>query len=170
MGRVKRHHHTAQAYLKRFADGNGRLMVYDRITQETRLQHVSKVAVESDLYAISDADGQPNDFFERGLFQSVDGAIAPILSKLLEDRPLLTHSERDNVNAYLVLQHGRTPFMRDTLEDIHDLMLRRHVETSVGGGSPEEVERFIEEFEPHASEDEKDTIDRSPPTRANWSR
>jgi hypothetical protein len=178
VNRSKRHHHTAQAYLKCFADRDDRLMVYDRITQRTALVHISKVAVETDLYTIDDADGNPSDVFERELFQGVDSAIAPIQKKLLGERPLLTTGDRANINAFLVLQHGRTPYMRDTLENIHDLMMRSEVEPQVRGRSPEEVEQFIKRFDPHASDQEKANIrqmavDPSQPIRmdrAHWIR
>src|SRR5215203_3367813 len=36
MSRTKRHHHSPQAYLKHFADRDGRLTVYDRINESCR--------------------------------------------------------------------------------------------------------------------------------------
>ena len=45
--------------------------------------------------------------------------------------------------------------MRDVLADIYDLVLRSEIESGIGGGSREEIERFIEQFDSTASEEVK---------------
>jgi hypothetical protein len=158
MGRARRNHHTPQVYLRNFADNDGVLMVYNRLTQETRPIHTRHVAVETDLYTVEDADGNPSDIYETESLQWFDGQIAAILPTLLEPRPQLTTAHRSLISMFMALQHMRTPYMRDTIANIVDMMMRLEIETQTRGMSPAEIDRFVEEWDPYTSDDEKAAI------------
>jgi hypothetical protein len=160
MSRAKRHHHTTQAYLKPFANPDGFVKVYDRITGETRSERLINVAVEKDLYTVEDAGGNPSDQYEVGWLQWFDNAITPVLRKLQEPRPAVTDAERSLVSMFLALQHQRTPYMRDVIRNITDLMLRSEVESLISGAAPEQIEQLIQEWDPNASVKEKTRIRR----------
>jgi hypothetical protein len=158
MSRARRHHHTPQVYLRNFAD-DGLLMVYNRRAQEPpRLIHTRHVAVELDLYTVEDADGNQSDIYETGWLQWFDGQIAAILPILLEPRPQLTTAHRSLISMFLALQHMRTPYMRDTIANIVDMMLRLEIEPQTRGMSPAEIDRFVEEWDPNASDSEKAAV------------
>jgi hypothetical protein len=158
MSRARRHHHTPQVYLRNFAD-DGLLMVYNRLTQEPpRLIHTRHVAVEMDLYTVEDADGNQSDIYETGWLQWFDGQIAAILPILLEPRPQLTTAHRSLISMFLALQHMRTPYMRDTIANTVDMMLRLEIESQTHGMSPAEINRFVEEWDPNAPDSEKATV------------
>lgn len=158
MSRARRHHHTPQVYLRNFADSDGLLMVYNRLTQETRPIHTRHVAVETDLYTVEDADGNQTDVYETGWLQWFDGQIAAILPTLLEPRPQLTTAHRSLISMFMALQHMRTPYMRDTIANIVDMMMRLEIEPKTRGMSPAEVDRFVEEWDPYATDSEKAAI------------
>jgi hypothetical protein len=158
MSRAKRHHHTTQAYLKQFANRDGFVKVYDRLTGKTRSEQLINVAVENNLYTVDDTAGNPSDQYEVGWLQWFDNAIAPVLQKLQEPRPELTNAERSLVSMFLALQHMRTPYMRDFMRNITDLMLRSEVETLMSGAAPEEIEQLIQRWDPNASDREKTRI------------
>src|SRR5215210_1904154 len=159
MSRARRHHHTPQVYLKNFADSDGLLMVYNRLTQEPpRPIHTRHVAVEMDLYTIEDAVGNQSDLYETGWLQWFDGQIAAILPILLEPRPQLTTAHRSLISMFLALQHMRTPYMRDTIANTVDMMLRLEIEPQTRGMSPAEIDRFVEEWDPNASDSEKAAV------------
>lgn len=136
-----------------FANPAGEVVVYDRVTEETRLLHVKVVAVESELYTVEDIDGNPSDAFEIGPLGRIDGRVASLLPKLLEPEPALTTRERVDIDGYLAVQNARTPAFRDFLADAHDLTMRAEIELNLGpGASEEETERFIDVRFPGATE------------------
>jgi hypothetical protein len=153
MSQAKLHHQTAQAYLRNFADPDGRVLVYDRVDGEFRpLTHVKNVAAISRLYTFKDLDGNASDAFEQGPLARIDGLAAAHLPKLLEPMPKLTTRERIDIDSFLTMQVARTSAFRDFLADSHDLSLRFDVELNVAGAPSEEVERFIDEHYPEATE------------------
>jgi hypothetical protein len=155
MNRAKRHHHTPQTYLRQFADDDGFLRVYDRILGLTRRAHVRNVAVESNLYTIYDANGDPSDLVETQWLAPIEGAFDAIVPKLLSSYPVLIGEERRHVCMFLALQHMRTRHMRDTLANTVDALLRLEVASRTQGMTPEDAERTLDEWNPHASDREK---------------
>jgi hypothetical protein len=155
MSRAKRHHHTPQTYLRQFADDDGFIRVYDRIIGITRRAHVRNVAVESNLYTIYDANGDPSDMIETQWLAPIEDAFDKIVPKLLASHPVLTGEERRHVCMFVALQHMRTRHMRDTLANTVDALLRLEVVSRTQGMTAEEAERTLDEWNPYASEREK---------------
>lgn len=127
-------------------------MAYDRIRQATYRTHIRNAAVENDLYTIIDTEGNPSDFYEAGWLQWFDNAIARILPKLLEERPVLTTGDRGMVSLFLALQHVRTPYMREQILNVVDLTMRIEIEEGFTGISSDDLDQAIEEWDPNISE------------------
>ncbi|MDP9367735.1 MAG: DUF4238 domain-containing protein [Chloroflexota bacterium] len=142
MSRAKKHHQVPQFYLRSFADQKERVEVYDRVTRKAFRQQVANVAVESNLYTVRDAAGEPSDAMEARLAQ-FEGLLSRRHAGLLAASPSLDDEDRAAVAAFVALQFVRTSAKREWLEDILDLEVRMLTEGNVGGDPPEAVERFI---------------------------
>jgi hypothetical protein len=90
-----------------------------------------------------------------GWLKWFDGQIAAILPTLLEPRPRLTTAHRCLISMFLALQHMRTPYMRDTIANTVDMMMRLEIETRTQGMSTVEIDLFVEEWDSYSSDDEK---------------
>ncbi len=118
MSHPTNHHFVPQFYLRRFADGNGRLAVRDRthgpFTNSTR-----KVMAESDLYTVPGR--QLTAEFTLGDFErAASGAIAGVVEGSL---PRAGSRERHALTLFIALQLHRAPtsmahlaFVRDARE------------------------------------------------------
>lgn len=144
MTRAKRHHQVPRFYLRAFADPKGRIQVYDRVSGRTlERQRIENVAVESDLYTVTDDEGRPSDGAERAIAR-LEGGISESLSRLRGPDAVLAAEDQANVAAFIALQFVRTTAMRDQFENLFDLKIRMMTEANVGGDPPHMVERFIE--------------------------
>jgi Protein of unknown function (DUF4238) len=160
MSRSKNHHHVSQFYLRNFADERGHVHVRDIETGSAFSRSIEHVASETNLYTFQDAEGKPNDSIETNILARFEGIVAPRLQRLVDEpSPLpLSRTDRVLIAQYMVLQRGRSPWMRDFLKDSHDLFMRFEIEANVGGSSPEDVERFIAKRFADLSDREKDEI------------
>jgi len=144
MSRAKRHHHVPRFYLRAFADPKGRIQVYDRHSGRTLdRQRIENVAVESDLYTVTDDEGRPSDGAEQAIAR-LEGGISESLARLRGPDPVASTEDQANVAIFVALQFVRTTAMRDQFENLHDLKLRMSTEGNVGGDPPHMVKRFIE--------------------------
>lgn len=172
MSRAKRHHHTPRAYMKRFANNDGNVVVYDRIRGGApRLANIKNVAVKSNLYTVHDASGEPSDMIETQWLARIEAAYDAIVPKLLASHPVLIGEERRLVCMFLALQHMRTLHVRDTLVNTVDALLRLEVVARTEGLAPEEIDRALESWNPHASDRERARLRRlaaDPSQPAEW--
>lgn len=110
-----RHHTVPAFYLRRFAYGNGRLLVRDRPTG--RLfppRTVSKIAI-TDFYTVVSQDGTFDGRLEQ-LLARVEGEAAQLLKLLLSPyrRPgPLTGAEQATLSQFLAFQMVRGPRKSD---------------------------------------------------------
>lgn len=156
MSRVKRQHFNPQTYLRRFADDDEQVMVYDRITGKTWKTHVRNAAVEKDLYTVYDPDGNPSDVYETTWIQWFDDGVADVIAKLLHPNAPLTDADQKFLCMFLAFQHMRSPYMRQTMGNFTDLMVRSELAANVEGKSAEEINQFIDEWLADFPEEERE--------------
>lgn len=160
MTRVKRQHFNPQTYLRRFADDSEQVMVYDRMTGKTWKTHIRNAAVENDLYTVYDVDGNPSDVYETTWIQWFDEGVADVIARLLDPNTPLTDADQKFLCMFLAFQHMRSPYMRQTIGNITDLMVRSGLAANVEGKSPEEIDRFIDERLAGWPEEERERLRR----------
>ena len=141
--------------MRRFADEDGNLVVYDRIREVTRPDNIANVAVKTNLYTVYDASGEPSDMIETQWLARIEDAFDEIVPKLQGPHPVLTSEERRLVCLFIALQHMRTVHMRDSLAGIVDTLLRLDIVSRTQGMTPEEADRALDEWNSHASDREK---------------
>lgn len=114
--RAKKHHYNPRHHLARFADGDGRLWVYDRRTTPDGNPYKTSpegAGFEKWLYAPEDGTTQHHDdTLETWLAQNIDGPGATAIDTLIAGgRP--TASDREAIARYLAAQDLRTPSARE---------------------------------------------------------
>jgi len=108
-----RHHYVARSYLKRFADQNGRLIVYRRGRERGYTGGQWSAGFERSLYAPEETRSVRQDDVEHLFEQIVDTPAAKLISKLAEGQKLEL-TERAVFARCLHIQSIRSPAARDS--------------------------------------------------------
>lgn len=124
MGEPKLHHYVPQFHLRRFADCDGRLWIWDRDRDRLFPSSPGSIAAEKHFYLLNQYEALGHDpmTMERQL-SSLEGEVALItgqwLDWLREMEPLqqveIPAPNREIVGLFLAVQHLRTADTRDIL-------------------------------------------------------
>ncbi|MEX1112243.1 MAG: DUF4238 domain-containing protein [Candidatus Andersenbacteria bacterium] len=105
----KRHHYLPQFYLRRFADADNMIWLFDRKDGEYRHVPISHAGLHKEYYSFKDEDtGRYNRDIEN-LLATIDGVGAPIIEKLVAGNTNLTQEEVENLTIYAAFQMTRVP-------------------------------------------------------------
>lgn len=174
MSRPRNQHQVPRSYLRNFADPLDRVRVYDRIDKVVIPDPVGirNVASKSNFYSITNGPDDHDDTFETGVLRRVDGDLNAFLPQLLAPQPVFSTSDRVKLDMIMILQFLRTLEGKRFLENTIDFNFRMLIEMYLTGASGAEVEHFIQEHFPGASEPDKVLIrriasDRTQPLELN---
>lgn len=123
MGKPKRHHYVPQFYLKKFADDQDRLWVYDRVNKQYRHQNVEQVASINHYYRIEKKDGTLSLEIEEHLSE-IEGNGAAAIEKLERAEPI-TPEEKAHIAVFIAVQMTRVPDYEKRVNELQDKAIRR---------------------------------------------
>lgn len=114
-----RQHYVPQFYLRHFANAEGRVHFYDKITNEADERNTKSLAYKKDFYTL-DVDGGPltqaSYDIERELGEKYENAHAIILQRVLtaldQRPPQLTNEDKAGLAELTAIQLVRTPRFR----------------------------------------------------------
>ncbi len=112
----KKHHYLPQFYLRRFANDDGKLWVFDRETKSYRCVTPKEVGQENHFYTFIDKDGKKNGAIET-YFSDIETYASNIIEKLLRLESL-TKEEKGNFSSFIAFQRTRTPEYEKTLNEM----------------------------------------------------
>jgi hypothetical protein len=102
MKRARRHHIVPQFILRRFADEDGNVVVYDVEADKEWSGSVRKIAVENDFYTVETPEG-PSDLAEEALAK-IEGLAAAAIDRVLGGSFPPDNDDRQAISAFLALQ------------------------------------------------------------------
>lgn len=115
-GDPRRHHFVPQFYLRRFADGDGRLGVIDlHKPKARRTATVGDVAVIKDFYTVVHTKGHDTTIVESVLAE-IDGQAARLISRVAHGVIPLAGLDRFHFSLWLAMQAVRGPGPRRQME------------------------------------------------------
>lgn len=109
----KRQHFLPRFYLENFSE-NGLVAVYDRKTDEVRLQQPINTGVIGHFYTMSDNEGRKRFELEQ-LLSDYEAKAKPVIDKLAA-RESLDADERANLAIFVALGAMRTPDVVDSVK------------------------------------------------------
>lgn len=109
----KRQHFLPRFYLDNFA-ASGLVAVYDRETDEVRLQQPVNTGVIGHFYTMEDAEGRRRFELEQ-LLSEYEGKAKPVINKLAA-REAIDGEERSDLAIFIALAAMRTPDVVDSLK------------------------------------------------------
>ena len=120
--RIKNQHFVPQFYLRRFADSNEHLFVYDKRTDKSFPNNVKNIAHESYFYDIPKEWTEPGadlQAFEKALSE-IEGVHARILTRTLDFQPggKLDHETAFGLGHMLLTQHSPTRASRNAAHEL----------------------------------------------------
>src|SRR5882724_6495967 len=129
MNDPRRHHYVPQFHQKRFADGAGRLWVWDKTTDRVFPSMPGSIAVESDFYRLHEFEKLGHDPFtmEKQLAE-MEGQMSSITEPWLRwlrgiepgEQITIPLANREIVSRFMAVQFLRTADTRDVLCTIHE--------------------------------------------------
>jgi hypothetical protein len=140
----RQHHYVGQFQLKKFADDEGLLSVYDRQTEKYSRLPPKVVAVETDLYAFVDKDGEKYRAVESAIMGMVDGPVRVILERL-DAGERLSDDERLELALFVSFQRTRVPSTRELLTQQIEKAGRAAAEFACA--EPARLAAFIRKYE-----------------------
>ena len=109
MSNPRNQHQASQAYLRNFANTREQVSLYDRLDKKTiPLVGIRNVAAKGDFYTVKDGTGGDEFTFETKISAKVDDTHRTLMPKLLDPRPALTDSDRQDFDYIMALQFLRT--------------------------------------------------------------
>jgi hypothetical protein len=118
----KRQHFLPQFYLEGFIK-DGRLAVYDRVTNEVRVQQPVNTGVIGHFYTLEDEEGRKRYELEHVLSEC-EGKASQVIKKLIA-REDITADERADLAIFIALAAFRTPDIIDSIKGFFSDSLRR---------------------------------------------
>ncbi|MDD9934127.1 MAG: DUF4238 domain-containing protein [Myxococcales bacterium] len=128
MTTARRHHLVPRFYLRRFANADGRLWVFDKARQRAFRSSAQSIAVESGFYASASLQGTPEGpLFLEAQFAALESEAAQVLECWTDqatgsDRVEIPTVNREVMSLYLVTQLLRTAAQRNLLVEF----VRKH--------------------------------------------
>ncbi|MFZ5752388.1 MAG: DUF4238 domain-containing protein [Pseudomonadota bacterium] len=153
--RTKLQHYVPRFHLKRFANSEGQIWVFDIITGEARLANPNYVGAEKNYYSPIQMDGSRFDELEE-LLSKIESTAAPLIEPLVRGRRLIG-SDRKAVADFLSMQYLRSPMMIEAMADMLGQLIHKHQE-GILRSRPQSDEVFDEI-------DRKTGVKTSPPQR-----
>ena len=118
MSEPKRHHYLPQSYLSRFADPatatrkKPQVWVWSLRDQTWRLTSVANVAVERDLYTMTDETGKPNRELE-SVLADLEGKVDAIVREKIVPQKELSEEDRAHLAVFIGTLRTRIPAQHD---------------------------------------------------------
>lgn len=119
----KRHHYVPEVYLKRFADSNEKMWIYDRLKKEYRYQVVKKIASQNHFYKFKTKDGGESLDLEK-LLSKIEGNFSRVVDKVLK-KEKLSLDERGQLAIFITFQILRTPEHKKHMEEMYEKGMRK---------------------------------------------
>lgn len=139
-GTPRRHHYLPQFYLRGFCDPDDATNVWiwslsNRVWQK---RSTTNVAVEKDLYTLTDATGRRTNDAERGL-ADLEGRVATVLRDKVATQVTLTDEDRAHLGVFVGLLQTRIPAVHESLAAFFGTVSERVVQEYMAkfGGSAE---------------------------------
>jgi Protein of unknown function (DUF4238) len=126
------HHYVPQFHLRQFghSDGNGRIWVYDKTTDEIFRRSVKSIAGEPGYYTVTDPQRGTHDDLER-LFSMLESSVAPLIKQLATlppGRHPVSFFARDALAGYIALLYHRGPRARAWIHGMGQLIELAHLD------------------------------------------
>ncbi|WP_396642492.1 DUF4238 domain-containing protein [Microbacterium sp.] len=124
MSSPKLHHYVPRFYLRRFADAEGRLWVWDRVVDRVYATSPSTIAAETKFYFHDELAEQGRDpLTMEAQFASLEGAVSGLTGRWLDwirahepgDALGISTDDRDTVGLFVALQFLRSADTRETI-------------------------------------------------------
>jgi hypothetical protein len=118
-----RNHYIPQRYQQGFANGEGKVWLFDRKTLEFRDGAPVNIGVQRDFYTTVNADGVPNDSVEK-LFAMLEGEVWPIIDNLDRHGESVTPDGRIYLSLFVALMRTRTPVFDQISNNTTDVVFK----------------------------------------------
>lgn len=149
MSKPKRHHYLPQFYLDRFSH-NGRLVVFDELRSQLRVERPLNTAVRGHYYSLLDEAGAKVEEVESDLAR-IEGRAKPVF-QALSARQILSNEERYYLAVFLGFLACRTPAfersINETNSGLAEVVLRKNLEqpnaADLFGTPPAELTAFLD--------------------------
>jgi hypothetical protein len=123
----KRQHYLPRFYLEGFTK-DGFVAVYDRVSNEVRLQKPENTGVIGHFYTMEDDEGRKRFELEQ-MLSDVEGKASPVIKKLAAKADI-TADERAELALFLALAMARTPDLIDSIKATNADMVKRFTKVS----------------------------------------
>ncbi len=123
MNKPKRHHYLPEFYLKKFADMDGMVWVFDREAKEYRKQLVKDTAIQGSYYTFRGSDGKKHIEIEE-CFSVIEGKTKPILDKL-DRREQINEEEKEILAIFISFQKTRVPEFEKLINESSEKMMKK---------------------------------------------
>lgn len=121
MAEPKRHHLVPEFYLRRFANGQGRIALHRRATGQTKTISVRDAAVGVGFYTVLDEQGTPSQRVETSILQKLDDRAATALRRLASGPFPPAEADRSDLAMFIAFQALRGPAFRHQVEAVGDI-------------------------------------------------
>lgn len=119
-------HTTPRFYLKKFADKNQFLWVFDKKRQEIRKQSVKDTTIEKDFYTLIEK-GRKDYKVEKELFsQGIEKEFAKILNKIISNKKI-ENEDKGVISRFVLFQFGRTTSFKNDYERIYKKKMEQQI-------------------------------------------
>jgi|APLak6261675434_1056106.scaffolds.fasta_scaffold02279_2 hypothetical protein len=155
MSAQRRHHLVPQLHLRRFANGEEKIVAVARDLSKSIVTDVANVAVEKDFYAVETSSGSSMEVEE--LLSKVESDAEAVIRRILDQGFQLEQREKESLAMFCAFQWLRGRDQRDSVESlmnhVHKLftmnLTRRQIReglTQTQGRQPtdDEVESMVE--------------------------
>jgi len=139
--RAKRQHLSAQSYLRRFANGNDQVTVYDKRTGAEYTTSIANVEVEANFYTVPGPDGAPTDVIEKFIASEIEGRAVDAFDRLVADRFPPTPEDRRTIAEFMALQMVRGRAFRNMHDESAERAAAKEIKPRIEL-TPEENERL----------------------------
>jgi len=123
MSTAIRHHYLSQFYLRGF-QYEDRNWVYDRVTKKLRRDVPKNIAVISKLYTVENVERIVSTEIE-STFAQIENVAVSIIKKI-EQRGVITYSEKQELSLFIALLSTRVPQFFDNISDILEAQLKSY--------------------------------------------
>lgn len=155
MKRARKHHYIPEFYLRRFADGSGKVSMHRRSKAKPFLVPARTAAHELDFYTGTAGDGEPTLVVEE-LLGKIESNAAPALDHFVKNGFPLSRFDREAISLFIGMQLVRTPEFRRGSEAIADAAIKGQILSEIRHLNRDAIRDFLVE---HGLDSSDDTVD-----------
>ena len=155
MSTPKRHHYVPQKYLSYFSDSANLIHVYDRASNEYRIQQPINTAVKSHYYRVYLKNGEPTDKVEKFIGE-IESNAWPVIEKISKNQTI-SHLEKQKLALYVEIQKLRVPEYEMETNELKEKLIAKT--NKLQYQSVDDAQAIINEYESEIPDGETITAD-----------